>query len=80
MAREEFTEERRKSIRRIGSLEGAEEWSEEFEVGDDEEKVALLLGKRVEGVERDIMNIIDGCLLKELLGSRGWKRRKDLMG
>ena len=60
MAREEFTE-RRKLIRRIGSLEGAEEWSEEFEVGDDEEKVALLLGKRVERVERDIMNIIDGC-------------------
>ena len=61
MAREEFTEERRKLIRRIVSLEGAEEWSEEFEVGDDEDKVALLFGKRVEGVERDIMNIIDGC-------------------
>ena len=72
---EEFTEERRTLIRRIGSLEGAEEWSEEFEAGDDEEKVALLLGKRVEGVERVI---IDGCLLKELLG--WWKRRKDLMG
>ena len=32
-----------------------------------------MVGKRVEGVER---GIIDGCLLKELLV--WWKRRKDL--
>ena len=35
--------------------------------GDAEEKVALLLGKKVEGMQRDVMDIVDGWLLKELL-------------
>ena len=75
---EEFTAERRKLVRKIRSLVGAERWGEEYDRGDAEEKVALLLGKRVEGVERDVMDIVDGWLLKELLV--WWRKRKDLLG
>ena len=40
--------------------------------------MALLLGKRVEDVDREVMGVIDGWLLKELLV--WWKRRKELLG
>ncbi len=72
----EFTAERRKLVRKIRSLIGAERWGEEYD-RDVEEKKALL-GKRVEGVERDVMDVVDGWLLKELLV--WWRRRKDLLG
>ena len=36
-----------------------------------------MLGKRVEGVDRELMDVIDGWLLKELL--IWWKRRKDFL-
>ena len=72
----EFTAERRKLVRMIRSLVGAERWGEEYD-RDVEEKKALL-GKRVEGVERDVMDVVDEWLLKELLV--WWRRRKDLLG
>ncbi len=57
--------ERRKLVRKIRSLVGAERWGEEYDRYV-EEKMALL-GKRVEGVERDVMDVVHGWLLKELL-------------
>ena len=71
----EFTQERRELAR---NLEGAKKCSEEFEGGEELGKVALLLGRRVEDVDREVMGVIDGWLLKELLV--WWKRRKELLG
>ena len=51
------TEERRKLIREIRSLAGAENGVGKLEGGDEETKVALLLGKRVEGVDREMMDV-----------------------
>ena len=64
----EFSEGR-KLIRKSGCLAGAEKW---------DIKEVLLLGKQVEGVDREMMDVIDGWLLKELL--IWWKRRRDLLG
>ena len=46
--------------------------------GEELEKVALLLGRGVEDVDREVMGVIDEFLLKELLV--WWKRRKELLG
>ena len=48
---EEFMWRRRQLIRKIGRMEGAERWIEEYERGDNEVKVALLLGKRLEDID-----------------------------
>ena len=69
------TQERRELIRKI---ENPKKWSEEFEGGEELEKVALLLGRGVGDVDREVMGVIDGWLLKELLV--WWKRRKELLG
>ena len=59
------TAERGKLVRKIRSLVG-EKWVEEYDRGDVEEKVALL-GKKVKGVDREVMDVVDGWLLNELL-------------
>ena len=76
---EEFMWRRRQLVRKTGRMEGAERWVEEYERGEREVKVALLLGKRLKDTNEHVMDRIDGCLLEELLG---WWRRQvnELMG
>ena len=45
---------------------GAEEWVKEYEEGDDDSRVCLLLGRRVD-VDREVMDVIDRCIMKEMV-------------
>ena len=51
-------------VRKVRSLARAKSWGEEYDRGDAGEKVGSLLGKRVEGLKRDVVDIVDGWLLK----------------
>jgi len=46
---EEFSWERQKLLERIGQMEGSQEWLEEYWRVEEEEKMALLLGRSIEG-------------------------------
>ena len=43
---------------------GAEEWVKGYEEGDDDSRVSLLLGIRVD-VNREVMDDIDRCIMRE---------------
>ena len=58
-------------IRKIGRMEGAERWVEEGLRIE-----ALVLGKRLEDIDEDMMDWIDEYLMVELLG--WWKRHNEL--
>ena len=49
----------------------------EYEEGDDDSRVCLLLGRRVD-VDREVMDVIDRCIMKEMVML--WQRRKVLLG
>ena len=49
----------------------------EYEKGDDDSRVCLLLGRRVD-VDREVMDVIDRCIMKEMV--MWWQRRKVLLG
>ena len=48
-----------------------------YEEGDDDSRVSLLLGRRVD-VNREVMDDIDRCIMKEMV--TWWQRRKVLLG
>ena len=41
---------------------GAEEWVKEYKEGDDDSRVCLLLGRRVD-VDREVMDVIGRCIM-----------------
>ena len=74
---EEFDQDRCRLLERIKRIVGAEEWVKEYEEGDDDSRVCLLLGRRVD-VDREVMDVIDRCIMKEMV--IWWQRRKVLLG
>ena len=64
-------------LERIKRIVGAEEWVKEYEEGDDDSRVCLLLGRRVD-VDREVMDVIDRCIMNEMV--MWWQRRKVLLG
>ena len=74
---EEFDQDRCRLLERIKRIVGAEEWVKEYEEGDDDSRVCLLLGRRVD-VDREVMDVIDRCIMKEMV--MWWQRRKVLLG
>ena len=74
---EEFDQDRCRLLERIKRIVGSEEWVKEYEEGDDDSRVCLLLGRRVD-VDREVMDVIDRCIMKEMVM---WQqRRKVLLG
>ena len=73
---EEFEQDRCRLLERIERIVAAEEWVKEYE-GDDDSRVCLLLGRRV-NVDREVMDVIDRCIIKEMV--MWWQRRKVLLG
>ena len=55
----------------------AREWLDEFWGEDEEEEVALLLGKEVVGIYNRVMEDVRECILYWL--GRWWQRRKQLL-
>ena len=74
---EEFDQDRCRLLERIKGIVGAEEWVKGYEEGDDDSRVSLLLGRRVD-VNREVMDDIDRCIMKEMV--TWWQRRKVLLG
>ena len=74
---EEFDQDRCRLLERIKGIVGAEEWVKGYEEGDDDSRVGLLLGRRVD-VNREVMDDIDRCIMKEMV--TWWQRRKVLLG
>ena len=56
---------------------GSGEWLDEFWRVDEEGKVALLLGKGVEGICNRVIEDVGECVLYWL--GRWWQRRKQLL-
>ena len=54
---EEFDQDRCRLLEWIKRIVGAEEWVKEYEEGDDDSRVRLLLGRRVD-VDREVMDVI----------------------
>ena len=48
----------------------------EYEEGDDDSRLSLLLGRRVD-VDREVMDDTDRCIMKEMV--MWWQRRKVLL-
>ena len=74
---EEFDQDRCRLLERIKGIVGAEEWVKGYEEGDNDSRVSLLLGRRVD-VNREVMDDIDRCIMKEMV--TWWQRRKVLLG
>ena len=73
---DEFEWERQKLLKRIGDNEGSDmllEFTEEDHVG----KMAMLLGRRVVGMDRMATGMIENVIMAEVL--RWWKQRKELI-
>ena len=73
----EFDQDRCRLLERIKRIVGAEEWVKEYEEGDDDSRVCLLLGRRVR-VDWEMMDVIDRYIMKEIV--MWWQRRKVLLG
>ena len=54
-------------------MEGAETWVEEYERGDNEVKVALLLGKRSEDIADEEVGLMGSCWWSCWVSGRGAK-------
>ena len=74
---EEFDQDRCRLLERIKGIVGAEEWVKGYEEGGDDSRVSLLLGRRVD-VNREVMDDIDRCIMKEMV--TWWQRCKVLLG
>ena len=61
---EEFSWERQRLVERIGRMEGTQEWLEEYWRAEEEGKVALLLGRSIQG---DAGARVDECVMEEVL-------------
>lgn len=62
VACDEFDWERQVLLAEVGGVEGAKKWMEEFQWVNDKGKVAMLLGKGVEGVDGCVMEKVDDCV------------------
>ena len=74
---DEFEWERQKLLKRIGDIEGSDMWLEEFTEEDHVGKMAMLLGRRVVGMDRMAAVKIENVIMAEVL--RWWKQRKELI-
>ena len=74
---EEFQWERQELLSRIGDIEGSDAWLEEFAGAGNDGKMALMLGRRVVGLDGMVVEKIDDLRLAEVL--RWWQRRKELV-
>ena len=74
----EFERDRLVLLDDMVELWGGREWLDEFWRVDQEEKVAFLLGKGVEGICNRVMEDVGECVLYWL--GRWWQRRKLLYG
>ena len=61
---EEFRWERQRLVERIGRMEGTQEWLEEYWRAEEEGKMALLLGRSIQG---DAGARVDECVMEEVL-------------
>ena len=74
---DEFEWERQKELKRIGDIEGSDMWLEEFTEEDHIGKMAMLLGRRVVGMDKMAAVKIENVIMAEVL--RWWKQRKELI-
>ena len=58
-------------------MEGTQEWKDEYGRVGDEGKMALLLGRSVKSLEREVGDRVDECVMEEL--RKWWQRRKELV-
>ena len=58
-------------------MEGTQEWIDEYGRVGDEGKLALLLGRNVKSLEREVGNRVDECVMEEV--RKWWQRRKELV-
>ena len=58
----------------IENIAGAGAWVREMEIGSDEERMLLLMGRKAEGVDEEVLGKINGCVGRAI--GRWWKRRK----
>ena len=70
---DEFEWKRQKLLKRIGDIEGSDMWLEEFTEEDHVGKMAMLLGRRVVGMDRMAAVKIENVIMAEVL--RWWKQR-----
>ena len=64
-------------MKRIGDIEGSDLWLEEFTEEDHVGKMAMLLGRRVVGMDKMAAVKIENVIMAEVL--RWWKQRKELI-
>ena len=74
---EELRWERQDLLEKIREMEGTQEWIDEYGRVVDEGKMALLLGKNVKSLEREVGDRVDECVLEEV--RKWWQRRKELV-
>ena len=58
-------------------MKGTQEWIDECGRVGNEGKMALLLGRNVKGLEREVGNRVDKCVMEEV--RKWWQRRKELV-
>ncbi len=63
---DEFRWERQKLLRKIEQLEGTDEWVGEYRKAEDEGKLALLLGRRVEGMSLEAISQVNDWIMEEM--------------
>lgn len=73
----EFEWDRQVLVDEVQRIVGAGEWIDEFGKVGKEGKVALLLGKGVEGVSNRVLEEVGECVMQWL--KKWWKRRKELL-
>ena len=74
---EEFQMGRRAMISGVRDIRGAREWVDSFENGGKDEKILLLLGKKVEGMEECVGQLVDAWVMRCV--GEWWQRRKILL-
>ena len=57
---EEFREDRRLLLVAIENIAGAGAWVKEMEIGSNEERMLLLMGRKAEGVDEEVLGKING--------------------
>ena len=60
----EFEGGRREMVEKIGGIVGAEEWIEEWNGVEEDGRVLLLLGKKVEGVDGEVGVEVDRSVVR----------------
>ena len=74
---EEFKWERQDLLEKIRQIEGTQGWTDEYGRVGDEGKMALLLGRSVKSLEREVGDRVDERIMEEV--RKWWQRRKELV-